>query len=80
MKFVLEYRKLAEEYRKLSHKLASSKDKDALELMARAWDRIATEREERLNSQATLDYIRLSEADTERQGPTLDQHAASFIR
>jgi len=77
MKLVVEYRKFAEEYRKLSEKLASSRDKDALELMARAWDRIATEREERLNSQAPLDH---SEADTERQGPTICRHAASFIR
>ena len=36
MKFVVEYRQFAEEYRKLSDKLARPKDKDALELMARA--------------------------------------------
>ena len=44
------YRQFAEEYRKLLDKVASPKDKDALELMARAWERISTEREDRLNS------------------------------
>jgi len=71
MKFVVEYQRLAEEYRKLSDTVAGRKDKDALELMARAWARIATERENRLNSQAVrepLDHVRLNEADTERQG------------
>ena len=41
MKFVAEYRKLADEYRKLADKLARRKDKHALELMARAWDSAA---------------------------------------
>ena len=71
MKFVVEYQRLAEEYRKLSDTVGGRKDKDALELMARAWARIATERENRLNSQAVrepLDHVRLNEADTERQG------------
>jgi hypothetical protein len=70
MKFVAEYRRLAEEYRKLSDTVASRKDKYALELMARAWARIATERENRLNSQAMRKplEIRLNEPDTERQG------------
>jgi len=61
MKLVAEYRWLAEEYRKLSDKLASPKDKKALQLMARAWDSVATEREDRLLSQAVrelLDRIR----------------------
>jgi hypothetical protein len=48
MKFVAECRQFAEEYRKLSDRLDRRKDKDALELMARAWERIATEREDRL--------------------------------
>lgn len=50
MKFVAEYRQFAEEYRKLLGKVGSPKDKEALELMARAWERISTEREDRLNS------------------------------
>jgi hypothetical protein len=42
MKLVAEYRQFAEEYRKLSKKLVRPTDKEALELMARAWDKIAT--------------------------------------
>jgi hypothetical protein len=61
MRLVAEYRRLADEYRKLSGKLTRPKDKKALELMARAWDRVANEREDRLVSQAVrelLDRIR----------------------
>ena len=61
MRLVAEYRRLAEEYRKLSDKLTRPKDKKALELMARAWDSVANEREDRLVSQAVrelLDRIR----------------------
>ena len=61
MRFVAEYRRLAEEYRKLSDKLTRPKDKKALELMARAWNHVANEREDRLVSQAArelLDRIR----------------------
>ena len=61
MRLVAEYRRLAEEYRKLSDKLVSPKDKKALQLMARAWDGVATEREDRLLSKAVrelLDRIR----------------------
>ena len=43
MKSVAKYRQLAEEYRKLSDKLVSPKDKEALQLMARAWDSVAAE-------------------------------------
>jgi hypothetical protein len=50
VKFVAEYRQFAEEYRKLLGKVASPEDRDALELMARAWERISKEREDRLNS------------------------------
>jgi len=50
MKFVAEYQQFAEAYRKLSDKLARGKDKDALELMACVWERIAAEREDRLKS------------------------------
>ena len=34
------------EYRKLSDKLAGPKDKEALQLMARAWDIVAAERKD----------------------------------
>ena len=60
MKSVAKYRQLAEEYRKLSDKLVSPKDKEALQLMARAWDNVATECEDRIISQAVralLDHI-----------------------
>ena len=43
MKSVAKYRRFAEEYRKLSDKLVSPKDKEALQLMARAWDNVATD-------------------------------------
>jgi hypothetical protein len=61
MKLVAEYRRLADEYRKLSDKLTRPKDKEALELMAHAWDKIASEREDQLRSKAVrelLGYVR----------------------
>jgi hypothetical protein len=48
MKLVTEYRRFAEQYRKLSDKLGRPKDKYALALMASAWERLARQREERL--------------------------------
>jgi hypothetical protein len=48
MKLVAEYRKFAEEYRKLSDKSAKPTDKEALKLMARAWERVAAVREDRV--------------------------------
>ncbi len=48
MIFVAEYRERAQEYRKLLHKLTRPKDKEALELMARVWDSIATKRQDRI--------------------------------
>jgi uncharacterized protein YecT (DUF1311 family) len=50
MKSVAKYRRFAEEYRKLSDKLDNPKDKEALQLMARAWDSVACE--DRLISEA----------------------------
>jgi hypothetical protein len=57
MKSVAKYRGLAEEYRKLSDKLASPKDKEALQLMARAWDSVAKEYEDRLVSKAVRELL-----------------------
>jgi hypothetical protein len=57
MKSVAKYRQLADEYRKLSDKLTSPKDKKALQLMARAWDRVAKEREDRLISKAVRELL-----------------------
>jgi hypothetical protein len=57
MKLVAEYRKLAEEYRRLSNKLTRPKDKEALELMARAWDKNASKREDRLRSHAMRELL-----------------------
>jgi hypothetical protein len=51
MKLVAEYRQFAEDYRKLSEKLARPTDKEAVELMASAWDKVATERQDRVLSQ-----------------------------
>jgi hypothetical protein len=48
MKLVAEYRQFAEQYRKLSEKLASPTDRQAVELMASAWDKLATERQNRV--------------------------------
>jgi len=57
MKSVAKYRQLAEEYRKLSDKLVSPKDKEALQLMARAWDIVAAERKDRLISKAVRELL-----------------------
>jgi hypothetical protein len=57
MKSVAKYRRLADEYRKLSDKLANPKDKEALHLMARAWDTVAKECEDRLISKAVRELL-----------------------
>jgi hypothetical protein len=57
MKSVAKYRRFAEEYRKLSDKLDSPKDKKALQLMARAWDTVAAERKDRLISKAVKELL-----------------------
>lgn len=48
MKLVAEYRKLAEEYRKLSDRSVKPTDKEALMLMAGAWEKVAAVREDRV--------------------------------
>jgi cob(I)alamin adenosyltransferase len=50
MELVLQYRLYAEECRTLSGKISRSDEKQALESMARAWERVA-EREVRLLKQ-----------------------------
>jgi hypothetical protein len=51
MKTVAEYRMYAEECRKLAAKGQRPNDKQALETIARAWDRVANEREASLLKQ-----------------------------
>jgi hypothetical protein len=51
VKTVAEYRLYAEECRKLAAKLARPEDKQAPETIARAWDRVADEREAQLLKQ-----------------------------
>jgi hypothetical protein len=48
MRSVAEYRQFAHEYRQLLQRLTRPNDKKALDLMARAWDKIAMDREQRL--------------------------------
>ena len=57
MKSVAKYRRLAEEYRKLSDKLLNPNDKQAVQLMARAWDTVAAERKDRLISKAVRELL-----------------------
>jgi hypothetical protein len=57
MKTVAKYRRLAEEYRKLSDRLTSPKDEEALQLMARGWDNVAAECEDRLISKAVRELL-----------------------
>ena len=51
MKTVAEYRLYAEECRRLAASTARPEDKQALETIARAWERVADEREALLLSQ-----------------------------
>ena len=51
MKTVAEYRQYAEECRRLAPKVPQPEDKKALEAIARAWDRVADEREAHLLKQ-----------------------------
>jgi hypothetical protein len=48
MKTVAEYRLYAEECRKLAAKTTRPEDKQALETIARAWERVGDEREAQL--------------------------------
>ncbi len=48
MRWVVKYRRFAEECRQLAAALTKPSDQRALELMAKAWDRSADEREEKL--------------------------------
>jgi hypothetical protein len=45
MKTIAEYRDFAESCRKLAARLSDAKDKQAVLMMAAAWDKIANERE-----------------------------------
>jgi hypothetical protein len=51
VKAVAEYRLYAEECRRLAANTARPEDKQALETIARAWERVADEREAHLLSQ-----------------------------
>jgi hypothetical protein len=51
MKTVAEYRVFAKICRELASKLADPKDKQALDLMARAWENVADQREANLIAQ-----------------------------
>ena len=52
MRTVQEYREYAEGCRLLAAKLTDPKDKEALALMAKAWDKAADEREAQLKKTA----------------------------
>jgi hypothetical protein len=45
MKTVAEYRQFAMQCREMAAKITDPKDKHAVELMAKAWDKVANERE-----------------------------------
>ena len=51
MKLVAQYRQFAAECRELAGDMDRSADKQRLESMARAWDRVANERERLLRNQ-----------------------------
>jgi hypothetical protein len=53
MELVVQYRQFAEECRKLSAKIGEPQERQALESMARAWERVA-EREARLLKQIEI--------------------------
>jgi hypothetical protein len=54
MRWVSEYRRFAEEYRRLAAVLTKPADKRALELMAKGWDKSADQREAKLRSSGDL--------------------------
>jgi hypothetical protein len=54
MRWVEEYRRFAEECRRLAALLTKPTDKQALELMAKGWDKSADEREAKLRSSDDL--------------------------
>jgi hypothetical protein len=54
MRWVIEYRRFAEECRRLAGTLTKPTDKQALELMAKGWDKRADEREAKLRGNGDL--------------------------
>ena len=52
MKTVAEYRDFAQRCRDLAAKLTDAKDKLAVELMAKGWDKVADERQAQLKASA----------------------------
>ncbi len=54
MRWVTEYRRFAEECRRLAAVLTKPADKRALELMAKGWDKSADAREAKLRSSGDL--------------------------
>jgi hypothetical protein len=54
-KTVAEYRGFAEDCRKLAAELSDPKDKSAMEMMARAWNKVANEREAALKRESPLE-------------------------
>jgi hypothetical protein len=71
MRWVEEYRRFAEECRRLAAALAKPADKRALELMAKGWDKRADQREAKLRSSDDL-----TEATLEPREPDADSVAA----
>jgi hypothetical protein len=55
MRTVEEYRRFAEDCRKLAAELTDPKDKYGMELMAAAWDRVANERKATLKEKSPLE-------------------------
>jgi hypothetical protein len=54
MKLVAQYRQFAEECRKLAAEINQLGGKQSLESMARAWERVANERERQLREQIDI--------------------------
>jgi hypothetical protein len=74
MRWVEEYRRFAEECRRLAALLTKPTDKRALELMAKGWDKSADEREAKLRSSDDL-----TEATLEPQQPAAVKSRRYFI-
>jgi hypothetical protein len=73
MKLVAQYRQFADECRKLAADVDRSADKQTLQSMARAWERVANERERQLRKQVDVLSGVAGSPDTRQTQATTNQ-------
>jgi hypothetical protein len=80
MRRVTEYRRIAEECRRLAAALTKPADKRALELMAKGWDKSADAREAKLRYSDELSEVTLCGSDDPSEATREPRQAAPVKR